>query len=378
MATRSRRNQPDTEPDEEVSGEERADSRARIPAGGLVLLLALTFVFGYGIYLKATGRFSQQPPGGAPAIASRHPSATSLVSTSERGAAAAPKAVGATPTAPGSSAAAGEAPLLPDRPGPPAVAPPAGAESPLLRAAKADGAPTPQNVEGGRAAPGIATDRSSAGGSGEGTAGNTSGASAPPTELTESLRKPEPAVPEGSLTRGATAAARKLDRPSGTGSGASVGAGPTPPPQTGADARALPPMASAAPAPQTPSQPAPGAAPSSAASRALGLYKSKKYTAAARTWADWVKAAPSGAWTVQIAAVHLDRAQAARSLEAIAGRQGLFVLPAAAQTRNLSPVCIGVYPSADEAKKAAGTVLPFPGSTSRPFARPLSALAGPS
>jgi hypothetical protein len=85
--------------------------------------------------------------------------------------------------------------------------------------------------------------------------------------------------------------------------------------------------------------------------------------------------APAGSWTVQIAAIRLDKPGSTSKLDGIAGRDGAFVLPAGSLPGGLSPVCVGVYPSEEAARRAAATVAPYPGSTSRPIPKPLSSLS---
>ena len=116
--------------------------------------------------------------------------------------------------------------------------------------------------------------------------------------------------------------------------------------------------------------------PSAAERKARELFHAQRYVEAARAWKEWAQSVPAGAWTVQIAALHIDRPQARRDLAAISGREGVFLLPAGVLPGNLAPVCVGVYPSADQAKQAAGVTGPFPRSASRPFAKLLSQLTG--
>ena len=80
---------------------------------------------------------------------------------------------------------------------------------------------------------------------------------------------------------------------------------------------------------------------------------------------------------VQIAALRLDRAQASRVWPSLVDREDLFLLPPGTLINGLSPVCVGVYASANDAKRAATSMVPFPGSSSRPFCRRLDSLTGP-
>jgi hypothetical protein len=78
---------------------------------------------------------------------------------------------------------------------------------------------------------------------------------------------------------------------------------------------------------------------------------------------------------VQIAAIRLERAASAGKLEGLSGLDGAFVLPSGAVAGGLAPVCVGVYPSEEAARRAAASMAPFPGSAGRPIAKPLAALA---
>ena len=118
-----------------------------------------------------------------------------------------------------------------------------------------------------------------------------------------------------------------------------------------------------------------GAAPAVALKKAREQFQAKKYSEAARSWNDWARRAPSGSWTVQIAAIRLDKASSTAKLQGIAGREGAFVLPSGTLPGGLAPVCIGVYPSEEAARRAAATMAPFPGSSSRPIPKPLSSLS---
>jgi hypothetical protein len=75
---------------------------------------------------------------------------------------------------------------------------------------------------------------------------------------------------------------------------------------------------------------------------------------------------------VQIAAVRLDRPSATTGLARLSGREGLFVLPPGSRSSGLSPVCVGLYPGDAEARRAAAATAPYPGSSSKPFARALA------
>ena len=46
----------------------------------------------------------------------------------------------------------------------------------------------------------------------------------------------------------------------------------------------------------------------------------------------------------------------------------VVLLPPVGPSGDLALVCVGVYPSAEEAKRAAAKAQSFPGSASRPFA----------
>ena len=107
--------------------------------------------------------------------------------------------------------------------------------------------------------------------------------------------------------------------------------------------------------------------------RAKSSLASRDYGSAARAWNDWAWTAPSGSWTVQIAAVRLDRARASGSLTSLTGRDGAFVLPSGALGSDLSPVCVGVYPSEEAARRAAASMPAGPGGA-RPIAKPLGSL----
>jgi hypothetical protein len=72
--------------------------------------------------------------------------------------------------------------------------------------------------------------------------------------------------------------------------------------------------------------------------------------------------------------VRLDRASSGSSFASLSGREGLFILPPGALSGSLSPVCVGVYPSEAAARRAIGATAPFPGSASRPIAKPIRSL----
>jgi len=101
----------------------------------------------------------------------------------------------------------------------------------------------------------------------------------------------------------------------------------------------------------------------------------KRYKEAARSWNDWAVKAPAGSWTVQIAAIRLDKPASAGKLDGIAGREGAFVLPSGVLPGGLAPVCVGVYPSEEAARRAAASMAPFPGSSNKPIPKPLSSLS---
>jgi len=118
-----------------------------------------------------------------------------------------------------------------------------------------------------------------------------------------------------------------------------------------------------------------GSAPAEAERRARGLFQAKKYRNAARAWKEWARTVPPGSWTVQIAAIRLDRSQSTRSLASAADRPDLFVLPAGSLPHGLAPVCVGIYAAEEDARRAAASVAPFPGSSSRPLAKPIASLS---
>ena len=118
-----------------------------------------------------------------------------------------------------------------------------------------------------------------------------------------------------------------------------------------------------------------GAAPVVALRKAREQFGTKRYKEAARSWNEWARRTPAGSWTVQIAAIRLDKAASTTRLDAIAGRDGAFVLPAGALPGGLSPVCVGVYPSEAAARQAAASMAPYPGSSSKPIPKPLSSLS---
>jgi len=118
-----------------------------------------------------------------------------------------------------------------------------------------------------------------------------------------------------------------------------------------------------------------GAAPAVALRRAHEELGAKRYKEAARSWNDWAAKAPAGSWTVQIAAIRLDKPASAGKLDGIAGREGAFVLPSGTLPGGLAPVCVGVYPSEEAARRAAASMAPFPGSSNKPIPKPLSSLS---
>jgi septal ring-binding cell division protein DamX len=118
-----------------------------------------------------------------------------------------------------------------------------------------------------------------------------------------------------------------------------------------------------------------GTAPAVALHKAHEQFGAKRYKEAARSWNEWAKNAPAGSWTVQIAAISLDKASSTSRLGGVAGREGTFLLPSGALPDGLSPVCVGIYPSEAAARRAAATMPGFPGSWSRPIAKPLSSLS---
>lgn len=115
-----------------------------------------------------------------------------------------------------------------------------------------------------------------------------------------------------------------------------------------------------------------GSAPALTLETARTQFAAKNYAAAARSWNEWAQRVPDDSWTVQIAAVRLDRAAPLGALGA--GREGLFVLPPGKLPNGLSPVCLGIYPSAEAARRALASVSPLAGSTGRPIVKPIRSL----
>lgn len=115
-----------------------------------------------------------------------------------------------------------------------------------------------------------------------------------------------------------------------------------------------------------------GSVPAASLQKARDHFSAKNYTAAARSWNEWAKKVPEGSYTIQIAAVRLDRAGPLGALGP--GSDGMFVLPPGKLPNGLSPVCVGIYPSAEAARRALGAVSPLPGTSGRPMIKPISAL----
>ena len=309
---------------------------AGIPLGAILLLASLALVFVYGIYLKSAG---------APAIVAAGSGTTSRAARPP-----VPASPGARPSpgrrTPGHDAGfpapggATDKPLLPDRPGPAPAVPSSG-----LPAGASDSDPSLSS----QASPASPRSGEPAGASRK-TEPGAGGAASPP--------EPDAGIPRSRTVTGAPEP------------GAVTPAEAKAPPQPPAGSRAV----SQPTAPARPAEGAPrGSAPAQADRRARELLRSGKYAEAARSWGEWARSVPSGSWTVQVAALHLDRPETGRSLTAAQGRSGLFVLPPG--SNGLSPVCVGVYASIEDARKAAGATAPLPGSTGKPFPKSLDSLA---
>lgn len=117
-----------------------------------------------------------------------------------------------------------------------------------------------------------------------------------------------------------------------------------------------------------------GGAPAAARRRAVDLYARKEFSSAAEAWGEWARTVPSGSWTVQIAAVRLDRASSTGALKNLTGRDDLFLLPPGALPGGLSPVCVGVYDSEASARSAAAAMSDTSGGRERPIVKPLRSL----
>lgn len=389
--------------EEPPRGERGREGRSPIPLGALFLLAALTLVFGYGIYLKATGSRTilvEKPAavGSAPkTFAKPAASMGHLERVHESGGTASGASAhdggGERLSEPGSA----ERPLIPERPGPPAQSAPSG----ISGAAGAAGAPgstsapsdpphdtaplfpspassrnasqNPHDAAGGR--DGLSAD-------GERTVPHSS---PPPADPALPPHQPTVATKPTSSSREPAAAPRSTGR--------SVPGRQEEPPHEAAPPAPAPPLAGEVPSPTAGAprsippavaRPAPvagaprGSAPSSAERRAREAFESKKYAEAAREWKEWARTAPGASWTVQIAAIRLDRASNSKTLASLGSREGIFLLPSGTLPHGLAPVCVGIYPSAEDAKHAAESAARFPGSSSRPFARPLAPLAAGS
>jgi hypothetical protein len=83
---------------------------------------------------------------------------------------------------------------------------------------------------------------------------------------------------------------------------------------------------------------------------------------------------PAGSWTIQVAAVRLDRAAAGGTLGSGSGRGEMFILPAGPLPGRLLPVCVGVYPSEEAARRAIAAMPAIAGSSSPPIAKPIESL----
>jgi hypothetical protein len=117
-----------------------------------------------------------------------------------------------------------------------------------------------------------------------------------------------------------------------------------------------------------------GGAPAAARRQAVDLFARKEFSAAAEAWSTWARTVPSGSWTVQIAAVRLDRASSTGALKNLTGRDDLFLLPPGALPGGLSPVCVGVYDSEASARRAAAAMSDASGGRERPIVKPLRSL----
>lgn len=358
-----------------------------IPVGALTMLLAMSGVFAYGIYLKAAGPSAPaDAPAGHTAPATPPPSPGGVrPSASPSG--ATPDAGIPTQTASDASPSPGSlgpdaidgapvlAPVIPEattastlpgglgagsaaspapRPSPPPVSP-----APRPSAPPASSAPRSSSPPVSSAPRPIAPSVSSA--------PPTCPAAEPVTPPRSAARTPEPRPSLSVKARHDEPAAPSRDSVASAVKAAEAKA---------AEARSDATSPSQAQDRASRLTVAPrGAAPAVALKNAREQFVAKKYKDAARSWNDWAQRAPSGSWTVQIAAIRLDKAASAAKLEGIAGRDGAFVLPGGTLPGGLSPVCIGVYPSEEAARRAAASLAPFPGSSNRPIAKPLSSLS---
>ena len=351
-----------------------------IPAGALAMLLAISGVFVYGMYLKAAGPGESAVD--APARpASPAPAPPAGARPSQEARPAAPDAGLPTQTAMGY----GDEPLKSDRempPEPPPVIPEATTAgtlgTPSLGGGTASSAPRslvapspPPPAQSASPAPGPAP------GPAPSAMGSSSSASSSPSARTTSAARPAATSPRTSTP---------APRPSASGVKARHDEPPPPASrETGTDA-----PGSLEPSPATGSAPAPtgsderasriaaaprGAAPAVALRKANEQFRAKRYKEAASSWNDWALRAPAGSWTVQIAAIRLDKPASAGKLDGVTGRDGVFLLPSGTLPGGLSPVCVGVYPSEDAARRAAASMAPFPGSSNRPIPKPLSSLS---
>jgi len=349
------------------------------------MLVAISGVFVYGIYLKASGPSdravdaparpaSQSPtaptppsrPAGAPSEASPAPDA-GIETQTARSAAAGDEALGAAPQPP-----AELPPVIPEAttastlgvPGPAGGSPPPSrlATAPVAPRASAPPAPAPSPS---------APQTGSAPESGvsqppPGTRAGASAATAPPPAAPPVPRTSVPAPRPASSTprAGVPGVTARHEEPPVTLAPAAPAGSPLPvPAETPEDGAS---RVSASPR---------GTAPAVALRKAREQFGAGRYKDAARSWNDWAVRAPAGSWTVQIAAIRLDKTASVARLDGIAGREGAFVLPAGSLPGGLSPVCVGIYPSEEAARRAAAAIAPYPGSTSRPIPKPLSSLS---
>jgi len=120
-----------------------------------------------------------------------------------------------------------------------------------------------------------------------------------------------------------------------------------------------------------------GATPASAERRARDLLSRKEYRRAAEAFAEWARAVPAGSWTVQIGVLpRLDAPAAGRPLTAVASRRDVFILPPGTLPKGYAPVCAGVYPDEDAARRAAQSLAALPGASGSPIPKRLDRLAG--
>jgi hypothetical protein len=322
-----------------------------IPAGAIAMLFAISGVFVYGIYLKAAGPSGSvmdapaRPASSAPAPGTKSVPAPSGTRPPASQKPPAPDAGLPTQTAMGY----GDEPLSQDPGGSPSELPPVIPEATtagaLVAPGLAPGKPAPSSIAAPRPVPPPA-----------------------PAPIQAPASSPAPKTPP----RTSPAAPTVHDEPPS----APPRSAPTVAPKTSV----TPPAASTAPAPGTKTVPRVaaeprGTAPAVALRKAHEQFGAKRYQEAARSWNEWAQKAPAGSWTVQIAAIRLDKPTSAGKLEGIAGRDGAFVLPAGALPGGLAPVCVGVYPSLDAARRAAASMAPFPGSSSKPIPKALSSLS---